>query len=143
MRYFKVIAKCGHVGRNKYVLKAFYRKALNRKEAARLVRNTPRVKHNHKDAIREVFEISPEDYARNMEISSKDPYFNVHSKQEQKHLCPNICEFVCKEEGKQTFHKRRLFRRVKYAVLEKEASKEIKGGYLYEQEENWSVSTVA
>lgn len=56
MNYYKVRAKCGHVGRNNYIIKPFFVKANDGKEAAKIVRNTPRVKHDHKYAIIDVKE---------------------------------------------------------------------------------------
>ena len=56
--YYKVLAKCGHVGRHRYITKWFYVKASSGKEAAYIVRYKPRVKHDHKDAIREVVSIN-------------------------------------------------------------------------------------
>ena len=58
MNYYKVDAKCGHVRRGHYIVKAFYIKADNGKEAAAKVRMLPRVKHDWKDAINEVKKIS-------------------------------------------------------------------------------------
>ena len=51
MGMYEVCAKCGHVGRYNYVDKIFAVKASSGKEAAAKVRNFPRVKHDHKDAI--------------------------------------------------------------------------------------------
>lgn len=132
MGYFKVIAKCGHVRRNNYVLKAFYIEASSKKEAARIIRYTPRVKHNHKDAIREVIAISLEDYCQGKKVMSEDPYFNVHSRQEQELLCPDLHEFTYREEEIQRFHKKGSFRHIKNDALLKEMKKEMEGGYLYE-----------
>ena len=82
MRYFKVEAKCGHVRRNNYILKEFYVKAESKKEAARIVKDTPRVKHNHKDAIREVEEISLGEYCQGKKVMSDHPLL-VKYKEEQ------------------------------------------------------------
>lgn len=129
MGYFKVIAKCGHVGRNNYILKEFYIEASSGKEAAKLIRDTPRVKHNQKDAIRGVLSISPEDYYQNKKAMNEDPYFKVHSKQEQELLCPKLYELTFKEEEKRTFSKKGGFRHVKHETLLKETLKEMKGEY--------------
>ncbi len=132
MGYFKVIAKCGHVGRNGYVLKAFYIEASSKKEAARIIRYTPRVKHNHKDAIREVIALSLDDYCQGKKVMSEDPYFSVHSRQEQALLCPDIYEFTYKEEEKTKYQKKGNFKHIKEDALLKEMKKEMDGGYLYE-----------
>ncbi len=82
-KYFKVQAKCGHVGRNHYILKWFYVKALTGEEAAKVVRDKPRVKHDQKDAIRNVKEITFEEYLTGLRLNSEDMYFKSTSKQEQ------------------------------------------------------------
>lgn len=84
MKLFKVEAKCGHVGRNNYTLKVFPIKAENGKEAAKIVRDIPRVKHHHKDAIRSVVEISEAEFLRIIEQNHGDPYFKCKNIQEQR-----------------------------------------------------------
>lgn len=82
--YFEVIAKCGHVGRNKYIPIKFAVEAESGKDAAAMVREFPRVKHNHKDAILSVTKI---DYVRYLEIiaiNDNNPYLKCKSKHEQK-----------------------------------------------------------
>ena len=51
-RYFKVEAKCGHVGHGKCIWITFATAAEDGKEAAKKVRDFKRVKHDHKDAIK-------------------------------------------------------------------------------------------
>jgi len=75
MKFYKVTAKCGHVGGpDKYILNDYYTVAVNGKVAAALIRQAPRVKHDHKDAIREVREISPEEYREGWKAFNADPY---------------------------------------------------------------------
>lgn len=84
MKFYEVTAKCGHVGRQFYALKTFAVEADNGREAAKIVREFPRVKHHHKDAIRNVHEI---DYDRFMEIkffNELDPYFRCVCVQDQR-----------------------------------------------------------
>ena len=57
MKYFMVTAKCGHVGKNNFYKGTLFLKAENGKEAARIARDCPRVKHDQKDAILDVKEI--------------------------------------------------------------------------------------
>ena len=83
--YFAVVCKCGHVGRNNYILITFPVIATNRKEAARIARNIPRCKHHHKDCIREVAKISYEEFLRIKSKNDKDPYLFCQSIQEQRH----------------------------------------------------------
>ncbi|MCI6357066.1 MAG: hypothetical protein MR766_00295 [Erysipelotrichaceae bacterium] len=82
--YYEVIAKCGHVGRKQYVPIKFAIVAEDGKEAAKIVRQFPRVKHNHKDAILNVNKIDFERYVEIIEINNNDPYLKCHSKQEQR-----------------------------------------------------------
>ena len=82
--YFEVIAKCGHVGRNKYIPIKFAVEAESGKDAAAMVRRFPRVKHDHKYAILSVAKI---DYARYLEINAinyNNPYLKCKSKYEQR-----------------------------------------------------------
>ena len=67
-KYYMVIAKCGHVGKKHYVPIKFAVIAEDGKEAAKMVRQFPRVKHNHKDAILSVNKI---DYERYQEIGGQ------------------------------------------------------------------------
>ena len=110
-KYFKVHAKCGHVGRNHYILKWFYVKALTGEEAAKLVRDKPRVKHDHKDAIREVKEINFEDYLIGLKINSEDMYFKCNNKQEQEYYkCVKPEEIYPEEKDKPNYKKNRKSR---------------------------------
>ena len=84
MNLYKVTAKCGHVGKGHFVIKNFPVKACNGKEAAKVARNFPRVKHHHKDAIFRVVEISLEEYNDLILINNEDPYFHCTNIQEQR-----------------------------------------------------------
>ena len=84
MRYFKVVAKCGHVGRHHYIAKDFYIVANDGKEAAYKVRYLPRVKHDRKDAILSVDAITEAEYLEGKALQAKDMYFSVHSSTEQR-----------------------------------------------------------
>ncbi len=94
IKHFIVIAKCGHVGRNKYIEKELTFEAFSKKEAARKARNYPRVKHHWKDAIVDVIEVEEEEYWRIRTKNYSDPYFRVHNIQEQRIYCENIHDSV-------------------------------------------------
>lgn len=81
--YYEVIAKCGHVGKKHYVPIKFAVIAKDGKEAAKMVRQFPRVKHDHKDAILNVNKIDYERYLEIVEMNNNDPYLKCHSRQEQ------------------------------------------------------------
>ena len=128
MKYFKVLAKCGHVGRNNYILKWFYVKAESGEDAAKDVRDTPRVKHHHKDAIREVHEISLEDYFNGKKLMSNDKYFQVHSRKESRLYNCEKPEDIYPEEEIIKYKKKRNGRRIKYQFLEKKSKMILRGG---------------
>lgn len=128
-KYFKVQAKCGHVGRNHYILKWFYVKALTGEEAAKVVRDKPRVKHDQKDAIRNVKKITFEEYLTGLRLNSEDMYFKSTSKQEQEFYNAvkqeEIYLEVCEEHP--NYKKKRNGQIRKYKFLEKEMKREIRG----------------
>lgn len=87
MNMYEVCAKCGHVGRNYYVEKIFAVEAETKKAAAAIVRNMPRVKHHHSDAIRYVEEIDKYRFCEIINMNKADPYFSCHNIQEQRRTC--------------------------------------------------------
>lgn len=128
--YYKVLAKCGHVGRHRYITKWFYVKASSGKEAAYIVRYKPRVKHNHKDAIREVVPITYDEYIEGIKIMASDMYFNVHNSTDQK-LYNCIKQEDLYPEEKNTKIKKdksvKTRKRIKYEIMDKESKKIIRG----------------
>ncbi len=125
--FFEVEAKCGHVGMNKYVLKNFYIKTDSAKKAAYIIRNVPRVKHDHKDAIRNVREITYEEYVEGSKRMEADDYFRIHNSSEQKGL---LSENVFYEEYKERQKSREVnFKLKKTKILVLEARKMILGAY--------------
>lgn len=129
-KYFMVIAKCGHVGRKKYIPVKFTVVAESGKEAAKKVRQFPRVKHNHKDAILDVRCIKLEEFLEIKEINENDPYLKCHSKQEQ-NLIVNLAEKMVADlhNVKQAFDKqdrkdRVAYKLKKFKILEESSKKE-------------------
>ena len=84
MKYYKVVAKCGHVRRGHYIIKNFFVKAEDGKEAAYKVRHLPRVKHDWKDAIISVELITKDEFIHGRELQNHDLYFKVTNSSEQK-----------------------------------------------------------
>ena len=82
-RYFEVLAKCGHVGKDKYYEGTFYIAAENAKEAAKITRQKGRVKHDHKDAIISVQEITYRQYKQGCSAHNNEAFFNCKNIQEQ------------------------------------------------------------
>jgi hypothetical protein len=83
---YAVNAKCGHVGRHRYMPITFPVCAETRKEAAKVVRSFPRVKHDHKNAILSVRQISLSEYNELIDINNNDPYLSMKSKYQQKEI---------------------------------------------------------
>ena len=92
MGMYEVCVKCGHVGRNYYVDKILAVEACNGKEAAAKARELPRVKHDHKDAIRYVESIDAERFAEIASQNLLDPFFVCHNVQEQRRMCGSDIE---------------------------------------------------
>lgn len=84
MNYYKVAAKCGHVRRGHYIIKDFFVKAKDGKDAAYKVRYLPRVKHDWKDAIISVELITREEYMQGHKLHKNDLYFNITNSSDQK-----------------------------------------------------------
>lgn len=87
-KHYLVCAKFGHVGREYYIHKEVPVIANNKKEAAKLVKNMPRVKKNIKNTILNVVEISDEEYMKALKKYKKDKYFKCHTIQQQNRFCP-------------------------------------------------------
>ena len=115
-KYYEVKAKCGHVGRNNYIIKTFAVMADNGREAAYTVRWMPRVKHHAKDAILSVKAISEERYQEIMDDNNSDYYFKCRSIQDQNVYCDLIDE-ICKNEEIVHFKKNKREKRNKIENL--------------------------
>ncbi len=87
MKYFVVTAKCGHVGRGNYIQIDFPVRADSKTEAAKIVRDFPRVKHHHKDAILDCREVSFEEFNMARKKNREDTYLSCHSSTEQRLFC--------------------------------------------------------
>lgn len=117
LKYFRVTAKCGHVGKNKYIPVEFPIQAKDRKEAAKIARNIPRVKHDHKDAILECVEISYEEWEILQFINNNDKYLKCNRRSEQKKI-EELDERMEEDEHnkKIKFDKARRKARIKYKL---------------------------
>ena len=122
IKYFAVEAKCGHVGRKNCIIITFPIVADDRKDAARIARKMPRVKHDHKDAILSVKQISKDEYLSLKEINSSDNYLRCESKQDQIILCKDLDSRVIKDtyfekvEYKTDRQERINYKRKKYNI---------------------------
>mgnify|MGYP006892237048 CR=1 FL=1 len=92
-RYFKVMCRCGHVGRYNYIPQSFAVIASSGREASRKARWFPRVQHHKRDAILKCEEISKSEYLDLLEENERNPYFHCKNRQEQ-NLIPGIYDSV-------------------------------------------------
>jgi len=79
MEFFEVTAKCGHVGRGQYYEGRFFVRADSGRMAAALVRQKPRVKRDHKDAIQSVVKIDYAEFKAGQATYCANPYFSCCS----------------------------------------------------------------
>lgn len=94
MKYYEVVAKCGHVGRDKYFEAHFFVKAESTSEACERVRQKPRVKHHRKDAIMDAHEVTQEEFWAGNERQWNNPYFRCRKKSDLLEILPLIKDFI-------------------------------------------------
>ena len=91
---YAVKCKCGYVGRHRYMPIEFPVIAKSKKEAAKIARDIPRVKHDHKDAILGVRQLSEREYQKLIEENNNNPYLKIKSKYQQKEIDDYIDEYA-------------------------------------------------
>ena len=82
MKYYVVIAKCGHVGKGKYYEVKFLIKAESKSEAAQTCLKKPKVKKHLNNAITNAYEISYDEYNQCLLELKNNQYVRAHSKKE-------------------------------------------------------------
>lgn len=133
MNYYKVLARCDHVKKGHYIEKWFYVEEESKKEAAQIIRNTPRVKHHKKKAIEDVRTISFEKYLLGLKAMGADSYFKAHNSTDQRRVNAVKDEDVKLEEESVTYKKSRMGQRIRFESYSRELDREFKRGELYEQ----------
>lgn len=83
-KYYKVVCRCGHVGRKKYVPIAFAIRAMSKGMAMEIAINKPRVKHHSLNDVISVIEIDYDEYKELMEINRNDPYLQCRNSKDIK-----------------------------------------------------------
>ena len=76
-KYFQVTAKCGHLGKRRYIPINFAVYAENAHEAAQLAKRFPRVKKQCKDAILACIEITHEEFMALLDANRRDSYLQA------------------------------------------------------------------
>ena len=82
MNYYLVTAKCGHVGKGRYVEVDFPIYAETKSDAAQMCLRRGKVKKHLKNAISCVYEISLDEYKEKMNVFKDDGYVRAHTKKE-------------------------------------------------------------
>ncbi len=118
MKYYEIKAKCGHVGKNNYYVGTLYLYGENGREAAAWARRHPRVKHDQKDAILGVTEISYEDYRRGKVQTRKSVYWTSTCIQQQRMFCPELVNQVLQENNKKNQYRKNHSLRKNYNAFD-------------------------
>lgn len=103
--FYKVRAKCGHVGKNNFIEVDFPQTAINKRQAAELVRWKSRVKHHAKDAIISVTRINKQEYIDLKENNPSQDYLSCNNPQEQRAI--DLNNKIKKEKPKERYRKRK------------------------------------
>ena len=82
MNYYLVTAKCGHIGRGKYLEVAIPIVAESKHDAAQKCLLRPKVKRHLKNAISHVCETTKDEFAKSLFDFKNNPYVKAHTKKE-------------------------------------------------------------
>lgn len=110
-------------------MKYLYIRASDKKDAAKRIRYAPRVKHDYRDAIREVIEISLEQYLIGCKSMNEDLFFQVHNSSDQRLYNVVSIDEIKREEEKIKFKKNRNIQKIRNIINDKETKKILQGGY--------------
>lgn len=111
-KYWLVTLKGGHVGRNNYIVFSYPLYAESGKEAARIGRTLPRVKHDAKDAVLDVKKISLQEYILAKLQCDKDPYLHCVNRQEQAAYMDELSHRIYRNAEVKKYKKRHSLRSV-------------------------------
>jgi len=131
MNYYAVTAKCGHVGKSKYIEITFAIKAKSGKDAAKIGRYIPRVKHDNPMAIVKVLKISYDEYKNLLIENKKNPYLNCKNKQEQNLNCPDIFYMIKDLYEEKIDYKEKRKSRIEYLFKKRKILNECSAKYDY------------
>lgn len=113
MAYYLVLCKAGHLGRRCFMPIWFPVEAENGREAAKIARDIPRVKHNHTDAILDCVKTDYEGFLNQIAENKQDPYLCCYSRHQQNQIMPLIQDRIRPETrymrgDKQKYSRRRV-----------------------------------
>lgn len=141
-KYFSVETKCGHVGKLNCVWIKFAISAESAKEAAAIARQKGRAKHHHKNTIKEVVEISIEDFYKLKARNDLDPYLHAKNHREQLQIEGfeeriELDEYNIAKKHQKSSKKESLEFRVKRADAKEKSHKRALKEYFYEEAIAW------
>ena len=141
-KYFSVETKCGHVGKLNCVWIKFAIFAESAKEAAAIARQIARVKHHHKNTIKEVVEITADEFCKLKAINDADPYLHAKNHREQLQIEGfeeriELDEYNIARRYQKTSKKDSLEFRVKRAKVKEKSQKRALREYFYEEAIAW------
>ena len=141
-KYFSVTTKCGHVGRLNCVWIKFAICAETAKEAAAIARQIARVKHHHKNAIKEVVEITVDEFCKLKAINDIDPYLHAKNHREQLQIegfeeRVELDEYNIARKHQKSSKKESLEFRVKKAQTREKSHQRALREYFYEEAMAW------
>lgn len=113
IKYFRVTAKCGHVGKGNYVPVAFAVKAESRKEASQKVIIYPRVKKQLNDAIISCEEIDRDSYKELVQANKEFKYLQCKCNRQQREI-EGFDSLICKNEYREERRKIEPAKSMKY-----------------------------
>lgn len=132
MNYYKVLAKFGHVGKNKYYKKWIAVKAQTPKEASNNVKQMPRAKHHNKKVILQLIKITFNEYIMLLQLNNGDMYFKVHNSTDQKRYCKINSDDIVYEENQIKYSRRQLGQYKRNNYIEKETRKALRNKEYYD-----------
>lgn len=100
-KYFEVVAKCGHVGRNQYYEGHFFVISTDAHHAAQHVKTFSRVKKDHGDVILDVIPIDRQRFLEGQEEQNNNVYFHCKNRKEQNQYWDLIKNNVYEETERQ------------------------------------------
>ena len=112
-RYFKVTAKCGHVGKGNYVPVAFAVRAESRSDASQKVLTFPRVKKQLSDAIISCEEIDKSSYKELLKANGENKYLQCTCNRQQDEI-EDFSLQICKNIYRTAKHKVEPAKSMKY-----------------------------
>ena len=141
-KYFSVETKCGHVGKLNCVWIKFAICAESAKEAAAKARQIARVKHHHKNTIKEVVEITVDEFCKLKAINDTDPYLHAKNHREQLQIEGfeeriELDEYNIARKHQKSSKKESLEFRVKRAQTREKSHQRALREYFYEEAMVW------